>query len=106
MNSQGNGCQGNKAEDAFPHSLDDHSPDFGFFKQNTGRSIIPRLRDADGTQGKGTKHFSFQLLPPSSRRRLMPLLPFPFSLSNGKLLCGRGQRENADFSGSLQGPDH
>src|ERR1035441_7487110 len=35
--------------------------------------------------------------PFSGRRRPMPLLPFPFSLSNNKLLCEKGQRKNADF---------
>ena len=49
------------------------------------------------------QHFSFQLLPCLSRRRPAPLLLFPFSLSDDKLLCVRGQRKNADFSGFLQG---
>jgi hypothetical protein len=28
---QGNDCQGNNPENAFSHSLDRYSPDFGFF---------------------------------------------------------------------------
>jgi len=44
-------------------------------------------------------------IPALSRRRLMPFLPFPFSLSNSKLLCVRGQWKNADLSGFLQSPD-
>jgi hypothetical protein len=43
--SQGNGCQGNKPEDALSHSLDNDSPDFGFFAQNGGLRIFSRMPD-------------------------------------------------------------
>jgi len=52
------------------------------------------------------QHFGLQLLPPSPGCRPMRVMPFAFSLSNSKFLCVRCQRENADFSGFLQGPGH
>jgi hypothetical protein len=37
---QGNDGQGNKPENAFFHSLDKHSPDFGSFLANGGQGIL------------------------------------------------------------------
>ena len=53
--SQGNVCQGNNRQNAFSHSLDNHSPDFALenvFKRVGGRKIFAKLRDSEGLQYK------------------------------------------------------
>jgi hypothetical protein len=53
--SQGNVCQGNNPENAFSHSLDNHSPDLALenvFKRVGGRKIFAKLRDSEGLQYK------------------------------------------------------
>ena len=39
---QGSDCQMNNPENAFSHSLDNHSPDFEFSTQNCGLRSLPR----------------------------------------------------------------
>jgi len=53
--SQGNAGQGNNRQNAFSHSLDNHSPDFALenvFKRVGGRKIFAKLRDSEGLQYK------------------------------------------------------
>jgi hypothetical protein len=54
--SQGNGCQGNKPESAFSHSLDNHSPDFGRNHRNLTTDFPePRSRNQTDLEQKQTK---------------------------------------------------
>jgi hypothetical protein len=50
--SQGNDCQRNNHENAFFHSVDKHSPDFGFSPQNSGPEKTFARRSRRCTQMK------------------------------------------------------
>jgi hypothetical protein len=58
--SQGNQGQGNQLDKRFSHSLDKHSPDFGFFFKNDGQGIFANMRESDGLQCINKRPFGLQ----------------------------------------------
>jgi hypothetical protein len=62
--SQGNECQGNNPENAFSHSLDNHSPDFAVdtvFNRAGGGKILAKMTDSDGLPNNGGGHIGVPL---------------------------------------------
>jgi hypothetical protein len=71
--SQGNVCLGNNPENAFSHSLDNHSPDFALdsaMNRMGGLKILAKISDTEGLHRSAK-----QAIPIPNRERLCAFAP-------------------------------